>query len=156
MLFRSDSDMNAKSSVLPIFTDLNGEPDTNCNGLKQEDLPILPLRNMVLFPGVALPVSIGRNKSLKLVKEAYTNKCFIGVVCQIDMNENEPGLGDVYHIGTIAEVIKILEMPDQTTTVILQGKKRFILNDITSAEPFLKGIISLFEVTTPEIGRAHV
>ncbi|MDO5569902.1 MAG: endopeptidase La [Bacteroidales bacterium] len=134
---------------MPIFAEINGEPDTNCKGLKEESLPILPLRNMVLFPGIALPVSIGRSKSLKLIKDANTNKSFIGVVCQIDSSVNEPGLKDLYHIGTVAEVLKVLEMPDQTTTVILQGKKRFNLNEIVDTKPYLKGNISLCEEINP-------
>ncbi|MEG1585271.1 MAG: endopeptidase La [Bacteroidales bacterium] len=134
---------------MPIFTEINGDPDTECNGLKQDNLPILPLRNMVLFPGVALPVTIGRDKSLKLIQDAYSGKTYIGVVCQIDANVNEPGFSDLYHIGTVAEVLKILEMPDRTTTVILQGKKRFTLEELVATEPYLKGRINLYEENDP-------
>lgn len=138
-----------QGTVMPIFAEINGDPDMNCNGLKTEGLPILPLRNMVLFPGVALPVSVGRTKSLKLIKDANSGKEFIGVVCQIEENTNDPSLEDLYRIGTVAEVLKILEMPDQTTTVILQGKKRFILNELTETDPYLKGNITLYEEIDP-------
>lgn len=138
-----------QGTVMPIFAEISGDPDTNCNGLKQEGLPILPLRNMVLFPGVALPVSVGRNKSLKLIRDAASGKNFIGVVCQLNEKVEDPGIADLHRIGTVAEVLKILEMPDQSTTVILQGKKRFILNELTETEPYLKGNISLHEEIDP-------
>lgn len=147
--FNFDDEPDVQTGVMPIFTEINGDPDTNCNGLKKDDLPILPLRNMVLFPGVALPVTIGRDKSLKLIQDAYSGKTFIGVVCQIDANVNEPGFSDLYHIGTVAEVLKILEMPDRTTTVILQGKKRFMLEEMVGTDPYLRGRITLYEENEP-------
>ena len=137
-------------TVMPILTEINGEPDTDCKGLKEEDLPILPLRNMVLFPGVALPVSVGRKSSLKLIKDANKKKCYIGVVCQIKEDVENPELDDLFRIGTVAEVLKVLEMPDKSTTVILQGKKRFLLNELTQETPYLKGNIKLFEEVEPE------
>ena len=144
-----DDNTGLESNVMPIFTEIGGDPDMNCKGLNEEDVPVLPLRNMVLFPGVALPVSIGRSKSLKLIQESNSKKQYIAVVCQIDANVNEPGFKDLYHIGTVAEILKILEMPDNTTTVILQGKKRFRLNNIINTEPYLRGSISLMEEMTP-------
>ncbi|MGL4293984.1 MAG: endopeptidase La [Bacteroidales bacterium] len=147
--FTMDNDMDNQTGIMPIFTEINGEPDTDCNGLKDQDLPILPLRNMVLFPGVALPVTIGRDKSMKLIQEAYSEKTLIGVVCQIDSNVNDPFFNDLYHIGTVAEVLKILEMPDKTTTVILQGKKRFTLEEINEVTPYLRGRVTLDEEYQP-------
>lgn len=147
--FDFDDDTTMQTSVVPIFTEINGDPDTDCNGLKSENLPILPLRNMVLFPGVAMPVTVGRNKSLRLIQDAYSGKSFIGVTCQIDSTVNDPGFNDLYHIGTIAEVLKVLEMPDQSTTVILQGKKRFILEELTETEPYLRGRVALDEENEP-------
>lgn len=126
---------------MPIFTEVTGDPDTSCKGLKDKDLPILALRNMVMYPGVALPVSVGRHKSLKLIKEAQTKKTYIGVTCQKSVDVDDPGYDDLFPVGVIAEIIKVLEMPDNSTTVILQGKKRFFLNEITGTEPFLKGNI---------------
>ncbi|HIU54568.1 MAG TPA: endopeptidase La, partial [Candidatus Gallibacteroides avistercoris] len=111
-----------------------------------------PLRNMVMYPGVALPVSVGRTKSLKLIKEAYAKKKFIGVVCQRDMNVEDPEQKDLYTVGSIAEIIKILEMPDNGTTVILQGKKRFRINEITATEPYLRANVSFIEEIAPPEG----
>ena len=136
--------------IMPIFTEVTGDPDTSCKGLKDKDLPILALRNMVMYPGVALPVSVGRHKSLKLIKEAQTKKTYIGVTCQKSVDVDDPGYDDLFPVGVIAEIIKVLEMPDNSTTVILQGKKRFFLNEITGTEPFLKGNISLLEEYIPE------
>lgn len=132
-------------TVMPIFTDISGESDSNCGDIKQDDIPILPLRNMVLFPGVAMPVAIGRVSSSKLIKEAYEKKTLIGVFCQIEASVNEPGFENLYQIGTVAEILKILEMPDKSTTVILQGKKRIFLNEIINDTPYLRGKISFNE-----------
>ena len=120
---------------MPIFTEIEGSVYLDCKGAEENDLPRLPRRNMVMYPGVALPVSVGRTKSLKLIKEAYAKKKFIGVVCQRDMNVEDPEQKDLYNVGSIAEIIKILEMPDNGTTVILQGKNRFRINEITATEP---------------------
>ena len=93
---------------------------------------MLPLRNMVLFPGVAMPVIVGRPKSMRLIKEAVQKKTLIGVVCQKEMNTEDPGFDDLYTTGVIADIVRVLEMPDGTTTVILQGKKRFSLEALIS------------------------
>ena len=128
------------SEFLPIITDektaLNDKniPDT---------LPILPLRNTVLFPGVIIPINIGRNKSLKLIQDAYKQNAFIGVITQKDTNTENPELNDLYRIGTVAAILKILEMPDGTTTAIIQGKKRFELEDILYDAPYHMGKIQL-------------
>ena len=140
------------SPVMPIFTEIEGSVDLDCKGTEENDLPILPLRNMVMYPGVALPVSVGRTKSLKLIKEAYAKKKFIGVVCQRDMNVEDPEQKDLYTVGSIAEIIKILEMPDNGTTVILQGKKRFRINEITATEPYLQANVSFIEEIAPPEG----
>ncbi len=140
------------SPVMPIFTEIEGSVDLDCKGTEENDLPILPLRNMVMYPGVALPVSVGRTKSLKLIKEAYAKKKFIGVVCQRDMNVEDPEQKDLYTVGSIAEIIKILEMPDNGTTVILQGKKRFRINEITATEPYLRANVSFIEEIAPPEG----
>ena len=140
-----DNEVIQSEQSLPIFTEIHGDPDPECKDIDEDNVAILPLRNMVLFPGVTLPVTVGRSRTMKLIKDAYENKSYVGVVCQIDPNVNEPIQKDLYSIGTIAEVIKILEMPDQTTTVILQGKKRFKLNRIHTEYPYLRGSISLNE-----------
>jgi ATP-dependent Lon protease len=104
---------------------------------------ILPLRNMVLFPGVAMPVIAGRAKSMRLVRDAIKKKALIGVCCQKNPSVDEPEMQDLYDVGTIAEIVRVLELPDGTTTVILQGKKRFRLHEITETEPYLTGKIEL-------------
>ncbi len=140
-----DNEVIQSEQSLPIFTEIHGDPDPECKDIDEDNVAVLPLRNMVLFPGVTLPVTVGRSRTMKLIKDAYENKSYVGVVCQIDPNVNEPIQKDLYSIGTIAEVIKILEMPDQTTTVILQGKKRFKLNRIHTEYPYLRGSISINE-----------
>ncbi|MDR1980484.1 MAG: endopeptidase La [Tannerellaceae bacterium] len=137
--------------VMPILTECDVDEDFT-DGMEKmgTTIPILPLRNMVLFPGVAMPVMIGRSKSMRLIKDALKTKTLVGAICQKEMNTEDPELYDLYSIGVIAEVVRLLEMPDGTTTVILQGKKRFELKDLTDTEPFLKGKIALLEDTIPD------
>nr|WP_306446047.1 endopeptidase La [Odoribacter splanchnicus] len=108
-----------------------------------DTLPILPLRNTVLFPGVIIPINIGRDKSLKLIKDSYRQSALIGVVAQKDTNTENPDINDLYQTGTVASILKILEMPDGTTTAIIQGKRRFLLEDILYDDPYHVGKISL-------------
>lgn len=138
-----------ESPVMPIFTEIEESVDLDCKGVEENDLPVLPLRNMVMYPGVATPVLVGRSKSLKLIKEAYAKKKFIGVVCQRDMNVEDPEPKDLHKVGTIAEIVKILEMPDSGTTVILQGKKRFEIKEVTTTEPYLKANVTILEEIVP-------
>ncbi|MCD7936441.1 MAG: endopeptidase La, partial [Tannerellaceae bacterium] len=137
--------------VMPILTECDVDEDFT-DGIETVGtvVPILPLRNMVLFPGVAMPVIVGRPKSMKLIKEAVKKKTLIGVVCQKEMNTEDPGIEDLYTVGVIADVVRVLEMPDGTTTVILQGKKRFQLDNILRNEPFLEGEITILEDTMPD------
>lgn len=107
-----------------------------------ESLPILALRNTVLFPGVVIPITVGRDKSIKLVKEAYKNGTPIGVVAQTDTTIEDPEVSDLNRVGTMASIVKILNMPDDTTSVIIHGKRRFHLNEITGTEPYLQGRVS--------------
>ena len=112
-----------------------------------EGLPILPLRNMVLFPGVVMSVSIGRVKSLKLVRETYQKETMLAVFTQKDANVDDPGLDDLHPIGLLARILRILEMPDNSTTVILQGMKRCKLEELVSVEPYLIGRVTVREET---------
>jgi ATP-dependent Lon protease len=107
-----------------------------------ETLPILPLRNTVLFPGVVIPITVGRDKSIRLVKEAYKNNTAVGVVAQKDTTVDDPDMGDLHRVGTMASIVKILNMPDDTTSVIIHGKRRFHLDEITAKEPFLMGRVT--------------
>lgn len=137
--------------VMPILTECDVDEDFT-EGIDKvgNTVPILPLRNMVLFPGVAMPVMVGRTKSMRLIKDAVHNKTLIGVVCQKEMNTEDPEFEDLYTTGVIADVVRVLEMPDGATTVILQGKKRFSLEKLEESEPYLKGKISLLEDKMPE------
>lgn len=137
--------------VMPILTECDVDEDFT-EGIEKvgDTIPILPLRNMVLFPGVALPVIIGRPKSMRLIKEAVHKKSLIGVVCQKEMGTEDPILEDLYTTGVIADIVRVLEMPDGSTTVILQGKKRLELNELTETDPYLSGKITVLEDTKPD------
>jgi ATP-dependent Lon protease len=107
-------------------------------------LPILPLRNTVLFPGVVIPITVGRDKSIRLIKEFYKGERIIGVVSQKDGDIEDPGYDDLNKIGTVAYIIKILQLPDGNTTAIIQGKKRFELGQLLQSEPYFKAeVISI-------------
>lgn len=127
------------SEFLPILGDEKELLNDNVN--IPDTLPILLLRNTVLFPGVIIPINIGREKSLKLIKYAYKQSALIGVIAQKDTNTENPNIEDLFRIGTVASILKILEMPDGTTTAIIQGKKRFYLEDILYDEPYHVGKI---------------
>lgn len=129
------------SEFLPIMGD--EKELLNDNMQIPDTLPILPLRNTVLFPGVIIPINIGRAKSLKLIRDAYKKNALIGVIAQKDTNTENPEINDLYTIGTVASILKILEMPDGTTTAIIQGKKRFLLDDILYDEPYHVGKITV-------------
>jgi len=106
-----------------------------------EEIPILPLKNTVLFPGVVIPITIGRDKSIRAVREAYNADKFIGVLAQLDANVEEPQFKDLYSIGTLAKILKMLKMPDGSTTAIIQGKARFTVKQFTSADPYFKASV---------------
>lgn len=111
-----------------------------------EILPVLPLRNMVLFPGVVIPITVGREKSIKLIKEAYKGNRTIGVVVQRDGSTEDPVAADIYTVGTVAQIIRLLQMPDGSTSVIIQGKKRFQIQEIIQEDPYFKARVTSFEV----------
>jgi len=134
--------VDSETEFIPLFTS-EEEEQMNSETLP-ETLPILPLRNTVLFPGVVIPITVGRDKSIRLIKEAYKAKQNIGVVSQIDSNIEDPSFDDLYKVGTVAVILKTLHMPDGSTTVIIQGKKRFTLLDIVSTEPYFTAHIGAF------------
>ncbi|HYH55965.1 MAG TPA: LON peptidase substrate-binding domain-containing protein, partial [Anseongella sp.] len=107
-------------------------------------LPILPLRNTVLFPGVIIPITVGRDKSIKLIREAYKTNRIIGVVAQKNVNIEDPSVEELNSIGTVAAILKMLQMPDGNTTVIIQGKKRFEMGEIVQVDPYLKARVTAF------------
>jgi len=108
-------------------------------------LPILPLRNTVLFPGVVIPITVGRDKSIRLIKDYYKGERIIGVVAQKDPEIEDPAFEDLNQIGTVAYIIKILQMPDGNTTAIIQGKKRFELGTLLQSEPYFMASVAGFD-----------
>lgn len=128
--------------IIPLTEDEDG------NGDEQElpdELPILPLRNTVLFPGVVIPITVGRDKSIKAVTDAYKADKMVGVVAQKDSNIEEPQIADLERIGTVAKLVKLIKMPDGGTTIIIQGRKRFELQEVTSEEPYFKAKIKILD-----------
>ena len=142
-------DMAGSAEMFPIIS--LDERSTELNINSGDVLPILPLRNMVLYPGVLLPVSVARPKSLKLVRAAHENELLIGVCSQIDKKLEDPTIDQLYQMGTVAQVVRILEMPDNSTTVILEGKKRFQLGEQDAVKPYLKATVNLLEDVLPDV-----
>lgn len=140
-------DMLGSSDIFPIISLDERPSELNINS--GDVLPILSLRNMVLYPGVLLPVSVARTKSLKLVREANENDMLIGVCSQIDKKLDDPTIEQLYQTGTVAQVVRILEMPDNTTTVILEGKRRFHLGELETDKPYIKAKVNLVEDVVP-------
>ena len=142
--------MDENSELIPLMTP-EDEKEIN-NEILPESLPILPLRNTVLFPGVVIPITASRDKSIKLINAANKGDKLIGVVSQIDKSIEDPFLNDIYKTGTVAKILKVLKMPDGNTTVIIQGKKRFTIEKMISEEPFLKAMIESVPEITPDLG----
>ncbi|MFA8434512.1 MAG: endopeptidase La [Marinifilaceae bacterium] len=136
------------SDFIPIIAD--EDEDAVDEFSVPETLPVLPLRNTVLFPGVVIPITVGREKSLKLIRDVNQSKGLLGAVAQIDGGVEEPHFEDMEKVGTVAQIIKILEMPDNTTTVILQGRKRFQLESIDTEEPYHIGNVKPLKDIRPD------
>lgn len=136
------------TEFIPLMT--NEDEDT----LRDEDIPglipILPLRNTVLFPGVVIPITVGRDKSIKLIREANKGNKIIGVTTQKDGSIEDPQAGDLNAIGTVAQIVKMLRMPDGNTTVIIHGKKRFHLKEMVNEDPYFMGNIELVPDLKPD------
>lgn len=129
-------------SVISIVTDDFNDGDCHIDEKDlKEELPVLPLRNTVIFPGTSLPIAVARNKSLKLINNVMRGKNrLVGLVCQRDADSEDPEIGDLYEYGVIGEILRVVELPDnENVTVIIQGKKRFRLTELTQQTPFLKG-----------------
>lgn len=116
-----------------------------------DELPILPLRNTVLFPGVVIPITVGRDKSIKLINEAYKGDKILGVVAQRSADFEDPGKEDLFEVGTLAQIVKMLKMPDGNTTAIIQGRRRIKLNEITTTEPYFKAKVQGIEEPKIEV-----
>jgi len=137
--------LDENSELIPLMTP-EDEEEINNESLP-DALPILPLRNTVLFPGVVIPITAGRDKSIKLINEANLGSKVIGVVSQIDENVEDPKINDIYKTGTVARILRVLKMPDGNTTIIIQGKKRFKIKEVVSETPYIKATIE----SVPEI-----
>ena len=140
--------INEDSEFFPLMSS-EDEEEMN-NEQMPEILAILPLRNTVLFPGVVIPITVGRDKSIKLIRDANKGKRLIGVVAQQDVAIEDPSFSQLNQVGTVALIIKMLQMPDGNTTVILQGKKRFILKEEVQSEPYLKATVESFKEIKPK------
>ena len=134
--------INEDTEFFPLMS--QQDEDEMNNEETPEILAILPLRNTVLFPGVVIPITVGRDKSIKLIKEAYKGDRIIGVVSQRDVSIEDPTFEELNSVGTVAHIIKMLQMPDGNTTVIIQGKQRFQLVEEVQSEPYIKVIIAKF------------
>ena len=131
------------AEFIPLIT---AEEEENMNKQKfPEDLPILPLRNNVLFPGVVIPITVGRDKSIRLIQEANKGNKIIGVVSQKNQEEESPEFSDLHQIGTVAQIVRLLKMPDGSSTVIIQGKRRFELVQPTQTEPYMRAKVKLLK-----------
>ena len=140
-LMRSEDDMD----FLPIIPLNEGDQD-DLNGIEiPAEIALLPLRNTVLFPGVVLPITVGRDKSIKAVNDAYRGDKLIGVIAQKDSNVEDPEVKDLEKIGTVARIVKMIKMPDGGTTIIIQGKSRFLVEAITGEDPYFKAKIQKLE-----------
>ena len=139
--------MQDDSDYIPIIAD--GD-DADLKNVEIPDvLPILPLRNTVLFPGVVLPINVGRKKSLQLIKDVYKGSRLLGTVAQKDYTIDDPEIKDLFSVGTMAEILKILEMPDGSTSVIIQGKRRYTIREFVAEEPYYKAAVeSLSDISS--------
>ena len=128
--------LNEDSELIPLMTP-EDEEIINKESVP-EVLPILPLRNTVLFPGVVIPITAGRDKSIELINDANKGDKIIGVVAQRNQDEEVPKGKDIFHTGVVAQILRVLKMPDGNTTVIIQGKKRFEIQEIVEEQPYIK------------------
>jgi ATP-dependent Lon protease len=141
--------LDGEGDIIPIIAD--GDDGELENVEIPDTIPILSLRNTVLFPGVVLPISIGRPRSIQLIKDAYRNDKIVGTVAQKDPDTENPNFEDLHKIGTIGQIVKLLEMPDGSTTAIIQGRKRMLLKELLSDDPYFIAHITSIPEIRPEI-----
>lgn len=140
-------EFDTDAELIPLLTP---EDEEEMNNEKlPASLPILPLRNTVLFPGVVIPISAGRDKSIRLINEANAGNKIIGVVAQKNESDEDPTKNDIHKIGTVARILRVLKMPDGNITVILQGKKRFEIDAVTSEKPYINALVKEVEEKRP-------
>ena len=132
-------DIESEADLIPLMT--TEDEEALENEALPDAVPLLPLRNTVLFPGVVIPITAGRDKSIQLIKDANASDKIIGVVAQQNENVENPGPNDIYELGTVAQILRVLKMPDGNTTIIIQGKKRFKIKSILEEQPYMKASI---------------
>jgi ATP-dependent Lon protease len=135
--------IDEESEFLPLMS--QDDEDNMNKEVFPDDLPILPLRNNVLFPGVMIPITVGRDKSLRLLNDANKGKKIIGVVSQINQEEENPSFSDLHNVGTVAQIVRMLKMPDGSSTVIIQGKRRFEITEPYQTEPYMRAKVKFLE-----------
>lgn len=146
-LNRASGGPNEDTDLLPLVTvDLEDQEE---NLAVPEVLPILALKNTVLFPGIVIPITVGRDRSIKAINKAYEGDRMVAVLSQKDQKEENPGPEDLYHIGTVARIIKLLRMPDGTITAVLRGRRRFVLDEMLQTDPYLEGKVSMVNEVPP-------
>jgi len=138
----------SEGDLIHLFTD----EENPSNGVEAfgEEIPILSVRNTVLFPGVVIPITVGRQRSIRLVKKAQKGDKFIGVCAQIHSNQDDPSWEDVYQVGTLAKIIKMIVLPDGNTTIIIQGKKRFAIREQVTDDPYFIAKVDYLEENFPK------
>ena len=140
--------INESTEFIPLMTS-DDEVEINNTELPEE-LPILPLRNTVIFPGVVAPITVGRDKSLRLIRDMNDEPKYVGMITQKDGDTEDPSLNDVFPTGTLAQIVKSFKMPDGNTTIIIQGKKRFRILDWTTTEPYNRAKVGFLPEFIPE------
>lgn len=147
-IFELSDMLESDTEFIPLITS-EDEEEMNSE-VTPKELPILPIKNTVLFPGVVLPITVGRDKSIKLVQEAYKGDRTVGVLSQKDQSVENPEFADLNRIGTVARIMRLLKMPDGSTTVIIQGKKRFEMLEEIASEPFIRAKVREFAEIKPK------
>ncbi|AWW29794.1 endopeptidase La [Echinicola strongylocentroti] len=142
-------DFAGEGDMIQLITDDEEDEQSHLENYA-EDIPILSVRNTVLFPGVVIPITVGRQRSIKLVKKAHKGDKMIGVCAQTNPNNDDPGWEDIYHVGTIAKIIKMIVLPDGNTTIIIQGKKRFKIRETLTEDPYFQAKVDYLDETFPE------
>jgi len=142
-------DIESEADLIPLMT--TEDEEALESEVLPNEVPILPLRNTVLFPGVVIPITAGRDKSIQLIKDANNSDKTIGVVAQRNEKIEDPGTKDIYNLGTVAQILRVLKMPDGNTTIIIQGKKRFKIKKILQENPYLKAEIEGVEDHIPDL-----
>ncbi|SDD58654.1 ATP-dependent Lon protease [Algoriphagus faecimaris] len=141
-------DYVAEGDLIQLITD-DEEQEQGKDDIGEE-IPVLSVRNTVLFPGVVIPITVGRQRSIKLVKKAHKGDKYIGVCAQINPNNDDPAWDDIYHVGTLAKIIKMIVLPDGNTTIIIQGKKRFRIKEEVTDDPYFIAKVDYLEENFPK------